>query len=146
MKYSVHTHNLIPLITLYTNQIYLPIDWKWYSPLSLFLLINIIKYLSPMPGDIGKSHWICEYIRCNHKKYFIWAYAEIILNPLSPSLTFTLLLHQLFLSYTEPSNPPFKIFIVETFLRDIIRLVYSTTLTPSVISLPYLIYTYINAS
>ena len=125
MKYSVHTHNLIPLITLYNNQIYLPRDCKWYPSLSSLLLLVLVQYVTPMSGDIGKSHWICEYLSCNNKTFFTWLYVTIILNPLSLSLPIPPLLHHLFVSSTELSNPSFKIIVFEPLLRYIIRLINS---------------------
>ena len=50
----------LPGVTLYTNHIYLPRDCPWYHPLQSILPILLVQDLSPMPGNIGMSHRICE--------------------------------------------------------------------------------------
>ena len=64
-KASFLTYNILTLITLNKNLMCLTKNWKWSSPLRSFLLIIPVRDFDPIPIDIGKSHRICEYLRCS---------------------------------------------------------------------------------
>ena len=86
-KIPFHTFILLILRKLHENHINPPRYWQCPPPPSILPPYSFRKDFQPMPDNIGKSHRICEYIRCSPEEFSTWVEAAILFNPSTPPST-----------------------------------------------------------
>ena len=78
-----------------------------------------------MPGDTGKYHRICEYLKYTPKAFSTWLSAATILNPYTPPLPLSLFIHLFLASITKVYITLFITYVVDPLFSDIRKLTSS---------------------